>query len=257
MGINEESGVTPYRQVMADIRHQIAYGALSPGDKLPPQSQIMSTYGVSLATASKAIDGLQRQGVVLTKRGRGTYVADPPEVMRVGAGRYRRADGQAPNDSEMRSNGGTYEIHGEVGRMSAPKVIARRLGLEEGDQVSTATYRWVTDDEVPVQHSTQYEPLALTRNTDAEVPPESGEPDVITRYDSIGWQVDQVTERTRSRMPSSDESRDLQIPEGVPVVTIERTHYAGTTPVETADIVIRADRVVITSTHTVDHSSQE
>src|SRR5699024_2685809 len=154
MGINEESGVTPYRQVMADIRHQIAYGALSTGEKMPPLSQIMSTYGVSMATASKAIDGLRDQGVVITKRGRGTYVADPPEVMRVGSGRYRRADGTTPNDHEIRSNGGTYDIHGEVGRMSASQVIARRLNIAEGDLVSTATYRWVTDDGVPVQHST-------------------------------------------------------------------------------------------------------
>ncbi len=52
-------------------------------------------------------------------------------------------------------------------------------------------------------------------------------------------------------MPRPEERVELEMPEGVPVLAITRTHWADETPIETADIVIRADRTVVRTEHSV------
>src|SRR2546423_1676802 len=82
------------------------------------------------------------------------------------------------------------------------------------------------------------EPLALTKGTPIEIPSggERHAPDVLTRFESIGYPVDEVDEDIRSRMPTPDEAAMLRIPDGVPVFVIQRTHLSSV-PVETADII--------------------
>lgn len=46
-------------------------------------------------------------------------------------------------------------------------------------------------------------------------------------------------------MPTEDEQRDLVVPAGVPVMVIARTYRAQGRAVETADIVVPADRTAL------------
>jgi len=63
--------------------------------------------------------------------------------------------------------------------------------------------------------------------------------------DAIGQHVTEVRERVTTRAPRPHETEALNIPAGVPVLVIARTHYAGGTPVETADIIVPGDRYEI------------
>lgn len=58
----------------------------------------------------------------------------------------------------------------------------------------------------------------------------------------IRIEVDQVLEELSVRTCLLAEAAALALPVPSPVVVVERTHYAGGQPVETADIVISADR---------------
>jgi GntR family transcriptional regulator len=129
--------------------------------------------------------------------------------------------------------------------------LAGRLHVRVGTRLSVAEYRWIGEDDQPIQISTQWEPLAVTAGTPAEVPPANGTPDVITRFDAIGVNIDHVDEQIRTRMPMGAEAERLRITGLIPVLVINRTHWAGTTAVETARIIIRGDKIVILSTHTV------
>lgn len=54
-------------------------GQLKPGDKLPTESEIMHQLGVSRTVVREAISRLQASGLVETRHGVGTFVAQPTE----------------------------------------------------------------------------------------------------------------------------------------------------------------------------------
>lgn len=63
-----------YRQIMRQITDAIAGGRLQPGDKLPSQRDLAVELVISPLTVKKAYDELEREGVIETRRGRGTFV---------------------------------------------------------------------------------------------------------------------------------------------------------------------------------------
>jgi GntR family transcriptional regulator, transcriptional repressor for pyruvate dehydrogenase complex len=58
------------------IGAQIRGQTLRPGDKLPTESEIMQTYGVSRTVVREALSRLQAGGLVETRHGIGTFVLD-------------------------------------------------------------------------------------------------------------------------------------------------------------------------------------
>ncbi|MYV54099.1 GntR family transcriptional regulator [Streptomyces sp. SID3212] len=72
----------PYLRIVADIRRRVADGELAPGDRVPSTRQIAREWGVALATATKALARLGREGVVEARPRVGTVVAGPAKEPR-------------------------------------------------------------------------------------------------------------------------------------------------------------------------------
>jgi len=64
-----------YLQITARIRRLIALGALREGDRVPTVREIAVRGRVNRNTAARAIQELERHGVVRTRVGQGTFVA--------------------------------------------------------------------------------------------------------------------------------------------------------------------------------------
>jgi len=64
------------QQVVARLTSQIEGGAFVPGDKLPPESEIVRREGVSRTVVREAISKLQAAGMVETRHGVGTFVCE-------------------------------------------------------------------------------------------------------------------------------------------------------------------------------------
>ncbi len=67
----------PYLRIAADLRGRIARGDLAPGDRVPSTREITRTWGVAMATATKALASLNQDGLVRSVPGVGTVVAEP------------------------------------------------------------------------------------------------------------------------------------------------------------------------------------
>jgi len=65
-------------QIAEAVRAEIRNGSRVVGDKLPSENELVVTWGVSRMTAHRAMKELQREGLVLRRRGRGTVVASVP-----------------------------------------------------------------------------------------------------------------------------------------------------------------------------------
>jgi DNA-binding FadR family transcriptional regulator len=61
----------------ARLRAFIHEGGFASGGKLPPERQLTEELGMSRATVRKALDALERDGLIWRHVGKGTFVADP------------------------------------------------------------------------------------------------------------------------------------------------------------------------------------
>ena len=65
-----------YYQLYDLLYDDIKKGVYKPGDKLPTEDQLIKQYGVSRVTVRKAMDMLLNEGVIVKRRGNGTFVQD-------------------------------------------------------------------------------------------------------------------------------------------------------------------------------------
>src|SRR5262245_24188124 len=68
--------------------------SLSPGERLPSQTELMRRYQVSDRTVLRSLEDLRRGGWIVRRRGSGTFVADPKARLHLPAG-LRPAGGRA------------------------------------------------------------------------------------------------------------------------------------------------------------------
>ena len=69
---------TGWKDIAEDIARRIAGGELLPGQRLAPGQELAEAWGVSRHTAHRAVEELQRQGLVVRQRRWGTVVAPTP-----------------------------------------------------------------------------------------------------------------------------------------------------------------------------------
>src|SRR3954470_12612848 len=62
--------------VASSISREIAQGRLKPGDQLPTEQALATTFGVSRNVVREAIARLRSEGRVWSQQGRGAFVAD-------------------------------------------------------------------------------------------------------------------------------------------------------------------------------------
>lgn len=66
---------TPSRQLMAVLREQIASGLYPPGHRLPPLKDLSVLYNVTPSVMRDALEFLDDEGVIVSRRGDGHYAA--------------------------------------------------------------------------------------------------------------------------------------------------------------------------------------
>ena len=74
MNANPQSAIPLYFQIQQDLASLIASGMLAPGSQLPSEEELVQRYGVSRTTVRKAVQELDRLGLIEIRRGRGTFV---------------------------------------------------------------------------------------------------------------------------------------------------------------------------------------
>ncbi|WP_406862924.1 GntR family transcriptional regulator [Streptomyces sp. HUAS MG47] len=232
-----------YLRVASDLREKIANGSLPPHARLPSQARIREEYGVSDTVALEARKVLMAEGLVEGRSGSGTYVRERPVPRRVFRSGNRPPTGANPFRQEQAEEGtrGTWESSSEQEPASA--ATAARLGVEPGERVMRTRYVYRDAGEA-MMLSTSWEPLAVTGRTPVMLPEEGplGGCGVVERMAAIDVVVDNVVEEVGARPGLAEELLTLGGVPGHVVLVLERTFYASGRAVETADVVVPADR---------------
>jgi len=243
-----------YLRVLEDLRMRIREGVLEPGARVPSRNAIITNYGVGETAAKHALQVLATEGLIEARAGSGSYVRKTPPARHLEHDRlhfpgspFGIDESDSPADGMLVSDRSaaryvTWEHHTE--HVAPPATVARRLRAVAAAALVTATRYLMSADGQPVQVATSYEPTGLTEGTAVALPehgPYAGR-GVIERMRFIGIEVDQVLEELSVRTCLLAEAAALAIPAGSAVIAVERTHLSGGQPVETADIVVPAER---------------
>ncbi len=75
------SPVPLYAQIAEEVRRLVSLGGLRPGDRFLTVRELAAHARVNRNTAARAIQELERAGLVRTRVGLGTFIADDPPVL--------------------------------------------------------------------------------------------------------------------------------------------------------------------------------
>ncbi len=76
INISQTDARPMYLQIMEQIRARIAAGDWAPGKELPSIRALAAALSVSVITIKRAYLDLESEGVIVTRHGKGSFVAD-------------------------------------------------------------------------------------------------------------------------------------------------------------------------------------
>jgi DNA-binding GntR family transcriptional regulator len=221
-------------------------GVLAPGVKVPSRHELARTYDVSDRVAVEAVRLLVAEGFVEARSGSGSYVRRRPERQRLTRSWYTARQGGSPFRADMAAAGmpGTWESSTE--RVPMTPAIAARLGAAPDAPAMRTVYTFLGDGR-PVMLSASWEPAELTSGTAimfSEEGPHAGK-GVVERMAVIGQRITHAEETVAARPALASEAERLDMRPGGTVITIARIYRTDKRAVETADIVLPAERYAV------------
>jgi GntR family transcriptional regulator len=234
-----------FRQLADVLRAEIRSGKRPGGSQLPTESEFQARYGVSRTTARGALRLLETEGLVVTRRGHGSFVRVRPPIRRVASNRRHaahRASGKPIFDTEVEAQDQrpSRRMMG-TGVEEAPPDVAAWLQIKLEELVVVRRRLQLINDE-PAVLSTSYFPRWLAEGTRLEQPDALPEgPD--TAIENLGYRFARVVEVVSARMPSPEEVQALRLGPGVPVVRLLHIDYdLEDRPLQVADDLYVGDR---------------
>jgi DNA-binding transcriptional regulator YhcF (GntR family) len=110
--LDGRTGVTTYLQLVHQVRHALRLGHLRPGDQLPTIREVVAKLAINPNTVLKAYRDLEREGLVTSRPGAGTFVREDVQIgpraghaaLRSGLARWmQRAREAGLDDGDLRA----------------------------------------------------------------------------------------------------------------------------------------------------------
>jgi GntR family transcriptional regulator len=223
-----------YVQMVNAIQQRIEAGTYPLGSLLPSENQLITEFGVSRTTVTRALNLLRQDGWIDSQQGKGTFVRGRP----ANTGRARQ--GQLQLD---RCDSGPHTRLLGAGTARPPARVAEALGLPE---TATAVYRrqlTVEPDGTPVELVTAWFPPEVAGGTLLGSPdpiPEGVREHLRARK---RLRIDHLTQRVMARLPTAEEAKALDMPRRTPVLDVVVIAYdAAGGLVQIADGILPGDR---------------
>ena len=195
----------------------MANGELPTGTKLPTTAELCETYGVSKITVKRAMDELVRAGLVVRKRGSGTYVLETSSVLPIPDGSWDNEDSSEGFAAECARRGHhpNARVH-EVSVVSPPREVRKALSLDE-DALCHYIERTLLADDEPVLSETAYIPVSIAPDLDEDVAARS-----LFAYatDTLGQRIACSIRKIFAISTSDVDAKRLEVAPGTPVLDI-------------------------------------
>lgn len=212
-----KSAVEPLkaRRIYLLLRDRIVAGELPPGGRLPGEPALATEHSVSRVTVRRALDLLEKEGLVQRKAGSGTFVHDTRAVRPIVADLSNvlshLIDMGRSTDVKLLSFG--YGI--------PPESIAESLGLKPGERVQRSVRVRLIDGE-PFSYLTTHVPewIGLTYS-EAEL---AARP-LLELIERSGVSTERATQAINATLAGPEAAAALDLEIGSPLLTLTRIVY--------------------------------
>lgn len=212
-----------YHQLRDALRERILDGSYPPLAKLPSESELIEAYGVSRITVRQALRDLQKEGLVFSVQGKGSFVTKPKAVQELA-----RLEGF---DEAMSPKGhDTYSRVLGFQVLPASERVATALELSPGDPVvQLERVRYL--DRAPISLDLSYFPEDIGRRLPQR---DLASRDVFAILENdLDLALESADLNIDATLADGALSRKLGVPTGSAVLRIERvTRATGRGPVD-------------------------
>lgn len=208
-----------YHQLEQDLRTRIMAQEFAPGDVLPTEGNFCKSYGVSRITVRRALDALLADGLIVRKRGVGSFVAERKDGF--------RSIRLAGSLDEFLATAGL--LHSETlsfGRCDPPEDVTRALELDEAEIVTHLELMSTIKGE-PVAHFEIYFPQAVGELLREEELSDSGIPVIRTVERKLGAKVSRAEQVIEFDRAGAVAARHLGLGASDPVLRVTRVYFLG------------------------------
>lgn len=199
-----------YMRLQRLLRQRLAAGELGPGQALPSERDLAEQLAVSRVTVRKALAGLVQDGVLIPRRGAGTFVAErivKPLSKITSFTEDLRARGLNPR---------SVFLERSLGEVTPEEAMA--LNLSPGSRVVRLyRLRYAGDEPLAVERSAV--PLAILDN------PERVVDSLYAVLATLGYRPVRALQRLRAVNLNAEQARLLQLPEGSAALALERRSF--------------------------------
>lgn len=142
-----ERAVPRYSRIVAELRRRIETGELAPGARVPSTREITRQWGVAMATASKVLAELRREGLVRAVPGVGTVVAAPARPARAARPAPAARPAGAPEGPGALTLGRIVDAAVAVADAEGLAAVSMRRVAADLGVATMSLYRHVADKE--------------------------------------------------------------------------------------------------------------
>lgn len=230
-----KSSVEPLkaRRIYLLLRDRIVAGDLPPGRRLPGEPALAAEHAVSRVTVRRALDLLEKEGLVQRKAGSGTFVHDSRSVRPIVADLSNVL-------SHLIDMGRSTDVKLlSFGYVAPPEAIAESLGLKPGERVQRSVRVRLIDGE-PFSYLTTHVPewLGLTYS-EAEL---AARP-LLELIERSGVKTERATQAINATLAGPEPAAALDLEIGSPLLTLTRiVHDPAGRGVEHLHALYRPDR---------------
>jgi GntR family transcriptional regulator len=231
--IDHDNPLPLYSQLREGLLALLKDGQFEEGDSFPTERELVQKYGVSRITVRRALDELVREGYLIARQGKGTFVAKPKlsrHVPQMKSFSQEMADQGRRPGSHLLSLG-----HQRVGER-----IATALSLPEDSWVWVVERLRLADDE-PICLSLVY--LNLPQQVSLTPAELEQEPSLWKILEAKGIELAYRDENIQAISAGAREAELLKVEVGAPLLFVEGTVYADRgEPIEYHQMHNRGDR---------------
>lgn len=223
-----------YDQLISFIKNDINAGVLSTGDLLPSETEFCDRYNISRSTVRQAFTALEEQGLVVRKRGKGSFVSRP-KVKRSLHNLYSFSDEISALGMQPKSKVLAYEV------ITPGEEIKRHLGLDDPQEkvYSITRVRYAGDE--PLALEMAFIPTRLCPGLTQEMV-ETGSL-YKTLVGKAGLNISHAKETYETSLLGEHEAHILGAPKDTCAFFVQRVSYTAAQDIfEYTVMVVRSDR---------------
>lgn len=230
---DRRSPVPMYYQIEKYIEDLIENKNLKQGDRIPSEHELTEQFQVSRMTVRQAVMDLVNAGILMRRKGKGTFVSGQRKI-------EKSLNGLNGFTEDMINRGMKPDSRLlDFQKMRPPAPVRKRLSLEDEEEVYAIKRTRLADD-LPMAIETTFIPAALVPNLSSGAFNQSLYDYIEKKYGLI---LDHADQSLEAALVTAEEAAILEVPKGSPVLLIERCSYlAGEKALEYTRSLYRADR---------------